>query len=356
MSKLVQFVMLLTGIVAGGSLLTLLCFTLFLMLTEFSPPEHVVPAITGNGKKLDPAAREFTFFTWNIGYAGLGSGQDFFYDGGKTVNPDPQMVARNFNGIKTLLRSNDTVGFFFLQEIDVHAKRTGYMDEAEGIAGLLQACSMVYATNYDCRFVPVPVFDPMGRVVSGLATFSQFKPEHADVGYYDALFPWPKRLVFLKRCYILLRFALDNGRELVIANTHNSAFDPSGALRKKEMNMLDSVLRSEYLRGNYVIAGGDWNSNPRGFKASSVVSGDLVADITPPIDPGFLPGWQFVYDPHQPSNRDVDMPYRKGVTKTTIIDFFVVSPNIEVKQVVAIPTGFEFSDHQPVLMGIRLKQ
>jgi endonuclease/exonuclease/phosphatase family metal-dependent hydrolase len=49
------------------------------------------------------------------------------------------------------------------------------------------------------------------------------------------------------------------------------------------------------------------------------------------------------------------MPYQKGKTKTTIIDFYVVSPNVEVKAVHTIATGFKFSDHQPVIMKVTLK-
>jgi endonuclease/exonuclease/phosphatase family metal-dependent hydrolase len=126
-------------------------------------------------------------------------------------------------------------------------------------------------------------------------------------------------------------------------------------LRKRELAILDSTMKSEFRRGNYVVAGGDWNSNPRGFNVSSIASGDQVTGVDPPIESGFLAGWQFVFDPSQPSNRFADIPYRKGLTRTTIIDFFVVSPNIEVKSVTTISSGFTYSDHEPVVMRIRLK-
>jgi hypothetical protein len=121
------------------------------------------------------------------------------------------------------------------------------------------------------------------------------------------------------------------------------------------LETLDSTMKAEYQAGNYVVAGGDWNSNPRGFSTSSVITGDLVTRIDPPVESGFLPGWQFVFDPARPSNRFADIPYRKGVTRTTIIDFFVVSPNIEIKHITTIPAGFACSDHEPVVMGVRLK-
>ncbi|MEI7726363.1 MAG: endonuclease/exonuclease/phosphatase family protein [Bacteroidota bacterium] len=356
MPKLFHIVVWALGIFAGCSILLVMGLLVFLTLTEFTPANHSVPEIKGNGKNFDPLQRDFTFLTWNIGYAGLGSDQDFFYDGGKSVMPDKEQCARYFDGIKKQVKANDSINFLFLQEIDICAKRSWKTDEVAGLAALLPSFSSVYATNYDCRFVPMPVQNPMGKVVAGLATYSQFRPQKAEVQYYDAFFPWPKRLAFLKRCYVMLRFGLANGKELVIVNTHNSAFDSTGALRKRELAILDSALQSEYQRGNYVVVGGDWNSNPRGFNIASIVTGDQVTNIDPPIEPNFLPGWQFVFDPAKPSNRFLDMSYQKGVNKTTIVDFFVVSPNIEVTHVTTIPMGFAYSDHEPVKMAVRLKE
>jgi len=355
MRKFFKIIIWALGIVVGFLILGVLALLGYLTITEFSPTKHFVIEISGKGREIDSSQRKFTFFTWNIGYAGLACEQDFFYDGGKMVIPEQGQCIQYFDGIKRMVKANDTVDFIFLQEIDAYAKRSWYTDEVAGFAAVLSNFSTVYATNYDCRFVPMPIQEPMGRVVSGLATYSQFKPVQAEVHYYDAFFPWPKRLAFLKRCFVLLRFGLDNGKELVILNTHNSAFDSTGALRKRELSVLDSAMQSEYQRGNYVVAGGDWNSNPRGFNVSSIASGDKVTGVEPPIESGFLPGWQFVFDPSRPSNRFADMPYEKGVTRTTIIDFFVVSPNIEVTRVATIPTGFSYSDHEPVVMEIRLK-
>jgi hypothetical protein len=51
----------------------------------------------------------------------------------------------------------------------------------------------------------------------------------------------------------------------------------------------------------------------------------------------------------------VDKAYVKGKTKTTIIDFFYISPNLMVLENKTIPTGWEFSDHQPVYMRVKMK-
>lgn len=141
----------------------------------------------------------------------------------------------------------------------------------------------------------------------------------------------------------------------MVVNTHNSTYDKGGILRKSEFLKLHEFIANEFSRGNYVIAGGDWNNNPRGFDPEKIKTGDIVKYIEPPIDTTFLPGWEFVFDPRSPTNRDVDSPYNKGKTKTTIIDFFVISPNVEIKSVKTIITNFANSDHNPVIMKVALK-
>jgi endonuclease/exonuclease/phosphatase family metal-dependent hydrolase len=355
MSKSLKLTVWVFALLLGVPVLLSTGFVGYLMLTEFTPEKHVAPDVKGDGREPDPAQRDFTFFTWNIGYGGLGKEQDFFYDGGKTVTPAKEAFKNYFFNIKNLVKANDTVDFIFLQEVDLVAKRSWNTNEIAELEALMPDFTSAYAKNYDCRYVPLPLRDPMGKVVAGLAVFSQFRPQKAEICYFDAYFPWPTRLAMLKRCFLLFRFGLDNGRELVVINTHNSAYDSTGALRKRELFILDSAMQSEYKKGNYVIAGGDWNSNPRGFEPASIISGDKVTNIDPPAEPGFLPGWQFVFDPLQPSNRFLDMSYQKGITRTTIIDFFVVSPNVEVTRKATIPLGFAYSDHDPVVMGVRLK-
>jgi endonuclease/exonuclease/phosphatase family metal-dependent hydrolase len=51
----------------------------------------------------------------------------------------------------------------------------------------------------------------------------------------------------------------------------------------------------------------------------------------------------------------VDKPYDAAGTYTTVIDYFLLSPNIELTHVNGIADGFAYSDHQPVRMSFRLK-
>jgi hypothetical protein len=72
-------------------------------------------------------------------------------------------------------------------------------------------------------------------------------------------------------------------------------------------------------------------------------------------DSVLVPGWNFVYDPTTATNRKNDMSYTEGKTYKTIIDYFYVSPNIQVDQIKATDLGFNYSDHNPVKMKVTLK-
>ena len=104
----------------------------------------------------------------------------------------------------------------------------------------------------------------MGRVSSGIVTYSRFRPWQAWRYRYNTSFPWPTSLAMLKRCFMVQKFPLGNGKELLIVNLHNSTFDDKGQLRLEELKELGSFLETEYMKGNYVVTGGDWNMNPRG--------------------------------------------------------------------------------------------
>jgi len=166
-------------------------------------------------------------------------------------------------------------------------------------------------------------------------------------------YAWPKRLFMLDRCFMTLRFPMTGGQDLVVVNTHNSAYD-SGTLKKKEMEHLKSFVLSEYEKGNYLIVGGDWNQFPPGIHQHQAVA-PADSSQTSPIAENFMPsGWQWVYDPSTPTNRSLEAPYQED-TQTAVIDFYLISPNIEPLEVQTLSLNFQHSDHQPVWARFRLK-
>ncbi len=336
--------------------LLILIFIIFLAeltITDFKPKEKMMLYSAVDQEGLLPADKEFTIATWNIGYFGLGQQMDFFYDGGKKVRPPKEDYESYMQGGLEFLATLDPVDFILLQEVDLHSKRSYYYNQYQEIEQQLPSHYSFVAVNYDVRYVPVPLTHPMGRVESGIAQFDLFKGSERYRGALPGEYSWPVRLFMLDRCFIFSRYKLDSGKDLVIINTHNEAFD-AGEMRNQQMEFLRNIMLQEYMKGNYVVAGGDWNMNPAGFREKTFVTGDVPMSIEPAIDPAFFPGgWNWAYDPFLPTNRSVIDAYSRGKTRTTIIDFFITSPNIEVLNTYTIDLKFQWSDHQPVLMKFK---
>ena len=317
-------------------------------------PDDIETVFKSDNPDTYDFGNEIDIIIWNIGYCGLSEDMDFFYDGGKQVRTSKENVLENLENVIKKLKSIDTLEFLLLQEVDKNSKRSYYINEYDSINSCLKEYWSFFGKNYDVFFVPLPPNEPMGSVESGLQTLSRYVPSGSERWNFPGKFGWPKRLFMLDRCFLVNRYPLGTGKELLIVNTHNSAYD-GGVLKKHEMEHLRKWLLSEYSNGNYIIVGGDWNQSPPSFKPEyeenvfdSVDFSLIPADYLPP-------DWNWVFDPKFPTNRRLVKAYIKGETPTTIIDFYLISPNIEMLEVETINLDFRNSDHQPVKAKFKLK-
>ncbi len=346
--------------VIGAVILFALLFILFLTIVEYRPkPLEDIPFTSGS--KMLLREKPYTLMSWNIGYAGLGKDEDFFMDGGKKVRPDSKKyVERYFDGIKKTIGSY-TSDILFIQEIDIKAKRTWNMNQYEAVKKLTGKGS-AFAYNYKCFYVPFPL-PTIGKIESGVSTFSDFETVSAQRKSLPVPFKWPVRLANLKRCMLVTRIPVyenggDSGRELVLANFHLEAFD-SGEGKIAQTKALKEFIDEEYAKGNYVIAGGDFNQRFPGSETFGLVWED-----------GWLPGqldadmleseWQFVFDDSLPTCRSNARPYNDADAAAHnwqyhVIDGFIISPNIEKLSINVIDKDFENSDHNPIYMTFELK-
>lgn len=332
-------------------------FLVYSTLNDYSPPatETIKPAGAPGQRHITYA--ELSFITWNIGYCALGKEMDFFYDGGKNMRPDPALYNQYLNGVFNFLAKNDSIDFMMLQEVDLNAHRSYNTNQVDAIKEALPSHTYAFAMNYNVDFVPMPPTNPMAGVQSGQITYSKYAPVAADRYAYPLNYPWPMKLFMLDRCFIMERFRVVNGRELIVINTHNSAFADADQLRLYELWMLRGFMLNEYEKGNYVIAGGDWNQSPFDHDSLNFFGNYFRLPGVSTIPADFWPqGWTWAYDRHTPTNRNVDEAYRPGLTPTSILDFFIVSPNVKVLGTKVLPTNFEFSDHQPVYMRVQLQE
>ena len=214
--------------------------------------------------------------------------------------------------------------------------------------------------NYDVFFVPTPPSEPMGKVVAGIALFSKYTPESSTRYSLPGDFGFPTQLFYLDRCFMVNRYRIENGKELVLINTHNEAFDEGGNIRKAQMEKLREFVLNEYNSGNYVIAGGDWNQCPPDFKpafrANKEFTGKIGNFYLMGIESDYMPGeWKWIYDPSTPSFRTLVTAYDPASTPTSVCDIFLISPNMESVSVKCIDLGFANSDHNPVIIQVKLR-
>ncbi|MFH0894435.1 MAG: endonuclease/exonuclease/phosphatase family protein [Bacteroidota bacterium] len=322
-------------------------FLIWLHLYSYKPATTENIEINGKGREYI-FSDTLNICIWNIGYAGLGKEMDFFYEGGKAVRPDENSMKKYLDGILKTVKSYDSVEVFLFQEVDTYSKRSYKTDEAKSLASALPEFSSSFAINYQSAFVPQPLSEPYGKVNSGIMTFSATHPERSVRRAFPPEASFPMQYFMLDRCCMITTVPIMDGHKLIIVNTHNSAFD-DGSKRKEQLNIIRQVLLEEYKKGNYVIAGGDWNQCPQNYTPTSDYYSLKVEKDFPAI------GWTCAFDPSTPSNRNVDKPYQKGVTKTSVLDFFFLSPNIKLLQVKCSDAGFEFSDHNPVTIKIVLQ-
>ncbi|MBP7477662.1 MAG: hypothetical protein KA797_03995 [Chitinophagales bacterium] len=339
--------------------LPLICFGLYALicigyakLTYFQPAEKIVLSTKPENAPLTDSV--FSAIIWNIGYAGLGAETDFFYDGGKMMCPPQSWTEKYLMGIDGVLRSSNC-DFYLLQEVDRDSKRSYSIDQVEEI---LKDKALIknFAVNYKVNYIPMPWTEPMGKVLGGLMTMSEYTPNQSIRFQLPGEFGFPKQLFFLRRCLLVNRYALQNGHELVIINVHNSAYDETGKLKRAEMEYLKKMLELEYSQGNYIVVGGDWNQCPPGFAYDALSKGKEGDYVQTNVDSNYMPGWQWVADRDFATNRKNNKAYNPKTTFTTLIDFYLLSPNISVQNIRGIPTEFAYSDHQPVKLDFKLIQ
>ncbi|MFN4257215.1 MAG: endonuclease/exonuclease/phosphatase family protein [Saprospiraceae bacterium] len=334
--------------------------------TDWQPPETTPLSPTQAAAQAQVRDSLVSFVIWNVGFGGNGAASDFFYDevgmwysGGSMVHSPKPLVDQYVAGTLDFLR-NTRADVFLLQEVDFESDRSYRRRQYDEYCAALPGFAATYAQNYNCPRVPIPLLEPWnayGAVNSGLATFSRWQPSEAVRHQLPGQYPMPDRIFQLDRCVALHRFPTGRGgKDLVVLNIHNSAYDPGDKIKAIQLPYLRDLALREFGRGNYVVIGGDWNQCPPFFKFDAFMPGKADGHMQGNVPADFFPeDWRFAYDPATPTNRKLRDPYIKGVTFETLIDFFVVSPNVQVKAVRGIGQGFAFSDHQPVYLEAILK-
>lgn len=342
------------GIVILCIALLVAAVLIFYTVREYRP-KSIEFLNTGNGTKTLSEGDSFSVLTYNTGYGALSKDEDFFMDGGRKVQPDrKEVVETNLAGISDILK-NQAADFYFLQEVDIDAKRSFHINERAYYEKALDMSS-IYACNFKCDFVPYPV-PPIGKVEAGLVTMTDYQVESAKRIKLAESFSWPIKTCNLKRCMLETRIPIEGtDKELVLINFHLEAYD-SGEGKIIQSRMLSDKLQEEYKAGNYVIAGGDFNQQFEGVDTYEIHDTDSWVPGT--VYKKDLPeGFDFAVADNAPTCRLLNGPYSGNYedSQVYVIDGYIVSDNLQVEQVNVVDTDFEYTDHQPVSLRVTLQR
>ena len=347
---------------AGIILLVIVSYGAYVFLDyyrlEDNLPLEITPATDPLG--MDAAVgKTYRVVSYNVGFGAYSNDYTFFMDGGNESRArSAEAVQTNIGGAVSEIQvlSPD---FALLQEVDVDGTRSYHINEAslvqEGLGGTYYS---TFAQNYDSPYLFWPLLEPHGANRAVQSTFSRY-PVASALRRSLPIERGVMKLVDLDRCYAVHRIPLDSGRELVLYNFHLSAYTSDGSIAEEQLEMLFADMLSEYQKGNYAVAGGDFNKDLLGD--SSAVFGVSGEDYTwaQPIPEDLVPAGLSVVAPLDeenpvPSCRNADRPYGPD-NFVLVVDGFIVSDNVTAVESAAVDTGFRWSDHNPVYLDFILE-
>ena len=344
-------------IIIGIIFILLASFIVYTFFVDMNPDEKLNLAISNNQVKTISIEEELKILSYNIGYGGLDEGQDFFADGGK--NSRAESKERVMDNLKNIIDIVDLsqADIFLFQEIDKKSSRSYMVDQLEVLKENYPNYAFAFGRNYKVPWVPVPITKPMGRVESGISTFSRYNIAEASRFQFPGEEKWLVQLFELDRCFVETRLQVDNGKELVVVNLHLSAFDKGGIIRQQQLNYLKRYLEGEYIRGNYVIAGGDWNHNLPNTEPDKFTALEDWPFWLKNLPENYeVAKYKWGIDYEVPTVRTLAKPYKDGDNFKAIIDGFLISDNVEIISVSTRDTNFKYSDHNPTVLTFSLKQ
>lgn len=355
-NKALKRVLLTVSVFLGIVIVVVGCFLIFESATTLQVQDTEAMAISGKAYEKPDQGREIRLLTWNVGYGALDEKQDCYFDGGTGVDGESlEAVQTNVGSIKDKLKEL-APNIFCLQELDRDSKRSYHFDEyaflADSFGDFYQSS---FAPNFKTGFVPVPLYNPTGKVEAGIATFSAFQMTSSTRVQLPIPFSWPVSLVNLKRCLLITRYpVMFSDKELVIVNLHLEAYD-DGEGKAKQLKQLMDFLQEEYDKGNYVVACGDFNQAFSNVDLSKYPQIDEW--ICPVIDVNQYGDFSFHMDDRVPTCRSLSKPYfdsEKATHQYYMLDGFITSHNITVNSLATIDLGFKNTDHNPVLLSVTL--
>lgn len=357
--KAVKIILVILGIL----ILVVGAYCVYVFLDYYRLPDKLTLEVNMSGTDSDfdgdfqvREGEEYLAMTYNIGFGAYTRDYSFFMDGGKSSwAKDKESVLTSVAAMGTKV-SEVNPDFILIQEVDQDGTRSYHVDELEILNQFIKGYYYDFAQNYDSPFLFFPPWQPHGANVAGMVTYARGEIVESMRRSFPISESFSK-FVDLDRCYSISRIPTQNGKYLCIYNVHLSAYGSNDEIREGQLSMLFEDMTADYEQGNYVICGGDYNHN---VKKETVENAPEWAYLFPreKLPDGFEMAIDYAKTPEDiahESCRSADQPYKEGETYTVTLDGFIISDNVSVCEYQNMDLGYEYSDHDPVLMRFELE-
>ncbi len=363
----------------GAFILIVVGYVIYVAAQYYRIGDNLSLTVSNPQSACVEAGGEYSVMTYNLGFGAYSPEYSFFMDTGemndgtkvegkyaKAINKAD--VEKNLNG-QIEIAKRENADFYFFQETDEKADRSYGVNMLAGMTSAMSEYASVYAENFHTANLLYPFNDPIGKSNSGILTLSRYSVNSAVRRSFPITTDFLDKLFDLDRCFSVQYLPVEgSGHSLVLINLHMSAYDEGGTIRAQQLKMLNEVLAEERAKGNYVVAGGDFNhcliadDERFGGDEAAALSHFQSQQKTPDWvknsvlrQAELAEGFQIAADADTSTCRGADIPYTAGVNYTTTIDGFVYSDNVELITVKTVDTQYAYSDHNPVKFSFRLK-
>lgn len=347
----------------------IITYVVYMQLNYYRIADDTKLEISNNSRNVIKIDQTYSAMTYNIGYGAYSPEFSFFMDSAYVKDTNELIKGKYGKGIShesVLANTQNAIGimkdnkadFYLLQEVDEKAYRSYNINQADMIKKSFTNHSNIFAINFHAKFLAYPIPDMHGNVLSGLLSLSNFEIKSASRKSYPVSEAFLDKFFDLDRCFSVMRLDVQGEKELVMINTHMSAYDEGGVIRKAQLDLLNKFLEQEYKKGNYIVVGGDFNHDYCDSKHSFQGNKQVPKSLYDLSDEDLPSGYNFVIPQNKlqfGSCRGADSPYNKELSYQSIIDGFIVSDNIKASSKI-INTNYIASDHQPVILEFSLKK
>lgn len=355
------------GIVLAAAALIMVCVVLvyvgyvyfsYKRLPDMLEMETWEPAAGSGTQEAVKTGVTYRVLTYNIGFGAYTPEFSFFMDGGtSSVGESRESVLQTVTKAAELAAGLEP-DFAMFEEVDRDSTRSYHIDQKAVLDEKFGNFYSDYAQNYDSAFLFYPILEPHGKSRAGIMLYSAFPIESAMRRSFPISTSFSK-FFDLDRCYSVSRIPVENGKYLCLYAIHMSAYGNSDAIREGQIRMLCEDMEGEYMQGNYVVCGGDFNHDLKALTDD----GSERESWAYPFPREELPeGFSFCLDSFSQeereqmwnSARNADMEYVEGVTYTVTLDGFIISGNVVCEGYTHVKTGYLYSDHDPVILDFSL--